>query len=337
MNNTIPYQKIDGNQSWTAPVTRERYNNDLTASEGDARIRSEQLVKRFGATTALNINYSQIMAGSIYGLVGPNGAGKSTYLRTMAGIYRPDSGLCEMDDQTIWENPAIKSRILFLPDQPSFLPHSTLLQMKRFYQGVYPHFSHQIYRELLETFGLDESAKLKTFSKGMMRQGALCLVIAAQPDLLLLDEAFDGLDPVMRRALRRILSQLVLEHNMTVVISSHNLRELEDLCDHVGVLHNGNMIIEQDLDDLKLGICRIQVAWEQALGIQDLQNMGLNIVDYKRQGSVLQLIISGDRQEITQRLRTTSPLLLEALPLTLEEIFIQTMEVNGYDIRHILG
>ena len=204
-----------------------------------------------------------------------------------------------MDGQSIWENPEIKSQILFLPDQPAFLPRTTLLDMKRFYQGIYNRFNHNVYRELLETFGLDEKTKLKTFSKGMMRQAALCLVIAAQPKLLLLDEAFDGLDPVMRRALRRILSQLILDHEMTVVISSHNLRELEDLCDYVGVLHNGNMIIEQDLDSLKLGICRIQVAWTKALDIQQLQRLGLNIVDYSRQGSVLHLIISGDRDEIT--------------------------------------
>ena len=335
MKTTIPY-KLD-NQSWTAPVTRERYNDDLTASEADARIQSRHLVKNFGKKTALNIEYSQILGSSIYGLVGPNGAGKTTYLRTLSGIYRPDAGTCEMDGQSIWENPEIKSQILFLPDQPAFLPRTTLLDMKRFYQGIYNRFNHNVYRELLETFGLDEKTKLKTFSKGMMRQAALCLVIAAQPKLLLLDEAFDGLDPVMRRALRRILSQLILDHEMTVVISSHNLRELEDLCDYVGVLHNGNMIIEQDLDSLKLGICRIQVAWTKALDIQQLQRLGLNIVDYSRQGSVLHLIISGDRDEITHTLRTTNPLLLEALPLTLEEIFLQTMEVNGYDIRHILG
>ncbi len=308
------------------------YDHPLSA---DLLISTRQLTKRFGKKLAVNIDTSRVFRGSVYGLVGPNGAGKSTYLRLLAGVYKPDSGLCQIDNEPIWEHPAAKQRILFLPDQPAFLKHASLKEMQKIYRQLYPNFNSAIYLELLQTFQLNENVPLKTFSKGMQRQAALCLVIACRPDLLLLDEAFDGLDPVMRQVLKKIIIRLVSEHNLSVVISSHNLRELEDLCDFVGLMHEGRILIEQDLDDLKLGINRVQVAWEDPTAIQELSQ--LNIVSQSRRGSIYDLVIKGRQEDIIKQIRLTTPLLLDILPLSLEEIFIQTMEVNGYDIQHIFS
>lgn len=308
----------------------------LESSDCDILVRTHNLQKRFGSKIVLDIDHNRILRGSVYGLVGPNGAGKTTFLRILAGIYQPDAGICQLDNQPIWEHPASKARILFLPDQPAFLTHSALNEMADLYRQMYPAFNIALFDELTAVFKLDRKARLKTFSKGMKRQAALCLVIAAQPDLLLLDEAFDGLDPVMRQVLKRVLAGLVADRGMSVVISSHNLRELEDFCDHLGLLHNGRILIEQELDDLKQGLCRIQVAWTEPPDEAQLRGMGLNLLEYKRHGSVIQLVASGLREDLIQTLQVTSPLLLEALPLTLEEIFIQTMEVNGYDIANII-
>lgn len=303
----------------------------------DCLIRTIDLVKSFDGKTVLNIARNQILRGSIYGLVGPNGAGKTTFLRILAGIYRPDSGICQLNDQPIWEKPSVKERILFLPDQPSFLPQANLASMRALYRVMYPRFDDALYLHLLNIFRLNEKARLKTFSKGMQRQAALTLVIAACPDLLLLDEAFDGLDPVMRQLLKRLVAGLVAEHGISVVISSHNLRELEDFCDHIGLLHNGSILVEQELDELKMGICRVQVAWTTPPGPEQLRDLGLDILDYKRRGSVIQLLVRGSYLDVSALLEKSGPVLLESIPLTLEEIFIQTLEENGYDLSNILA
>lgn len=300
-------------------------------------IQSRGLSKRFGEVYALQSIDNSIYSGSIYGLVGSNGAGKSTFLRILAGIYQQSEGICQFKGRAIYENPAVKEQIVMVPDSPDFVPQATLKEMYHFQRRMYPNFNDALFHHLGSLFQLPPDRRLKTFSKGMQRQAALQLAIATSPSLLLLDEAFDGLDPVMRQVLKRILAGEVADRNLTVIISSHNLRELEDFCDHVGLLHKGGIVFEQELDDLKLGLSRIQVAYATPKSAAEYAALGLDIMNFSTKGSVQTFVARGNRQDVLTILQAHRPLLLDVLPLTLEEIFIQTMEVSGYDINHILG
>ena len=254
-------------------------------------IKTEHVTKHFGDVVALNTLNCQVPKGSIYGLIGSNGAGKSTLLRLIAGILKPTSGRCLLDNQLIYEQPATKQRIVLVPDAPAFLPQATLRMMIRFYQGVYLNFDRKALERLQKVFPLDPNKRLSSFSKGMQRQAALTLAIASKPDVLLLDEAFDGLDPVMRQALKHILTEEVVDRELTVIISSHNLRELEDFCDHVGLLHRGGLVFEEELNDVKLGLSRIQVAFTNPVERKTLEEWGLNLLQYRVKGSVLHLVL----------------------------------------------
>lgn len=293
-----------------------------------------QLVKRFGKVTALNGLSFTIGEGSIFGLIGSNGAGKSTLLRTLAGIYRPDGGSAEIDGESTFENRRAKARLCFVPDFPYFFRQSTLKDMAKLYAGVYPNWDRETFENLCALFPLDRKARIIHMSKGMQRQAALILALSTRPDYLLLDEVFDGLDPVIRQLLKRLLAQEVGEHNTTVVIASHNLRELEDLCDHIGLLHQGGILLEQDLDNLRLGIHRIQIVFRPALPEDALS--GLDIVHLEQRGSLYNLVVRGEREAILEHLSRLNPAFVETLPLTLEEVFISEMEVAGYDIDNML-
>ncbi|MGI6546266.1 MAG: ABC transporter ATP-binding protein [Fastidiosipilaceae bacterium] len=300
-------------------------------------IETQGLSKRFGDTTALNSLNNSIFAGSIYGLVGSNGAGKSTFLRILAGIYRQTEGTCLIYGRPIYDQPDIKEKVLLVPDTPSFIPQSSLKEMRDLYARLYPNFNENLYRHLSEVFRLNPKTRLKIFSRGMQRQAELILAISTSPDLLLLDEAFDGLDPVMRQVLKRILAKEVADRGLTVIISSHNLRELEDFCDNVGLLHRGGIIFEQELDGLKLGLCKIQVAYPRRKTRADYEAMGLNLLSFQENGSIQNLVVKGNREQVTTLLEQQRPLVLDVLPLTLEEIFIQSLEVKGYDVNNILN
>lgn len=297
-------------------------------------IEAASLVKRFGTFTALDGLDARIEEGSVYGLVGPNGSGKSTLLRLACGVYQPDGGTISVDGAPIFENSAVKDRIFYLSDDLYFLPKTTVDEMAAFYQGLYSGFSREKYEYLKTLFPIQAKQKLSTFSKGMRRQAALMLALSCGTDYLLLDEAFDGLDPVIRLLVKKLMAEEIAQRNLTVVITSHNLRELEDLCDQIGLLHKGKILFQQELDTLKFGFCKVQAAYDHLV---DWEASGLVILQRQERGSYVNLLVRGSSEETLQVLQRYGPLFCEAVPLTLEEVFIGEMEAVGYDYNNILS
>lgn len=296
-------------------------------------IRAENLTKIFGGKKALDSVSVNIGDGSIYGLVGSNGSGKSTLLRLASGVYMADGGSITSDGEKIFDNPKVKSRIAYLGDTPYFMQNATIKETADFYRRLYPRFDNTLYNRLLEVFPLDYKAKISTMSKGMQRQAALINAIASSPDYLLLDEAFDGLDVVIRKALKGILVDGVTARGMTTVIASHNLRELEDLCDSVGLVHNGHMVLSDEVDKLKGNLHKVQAAFH---GVPDVTAFsGLDVIKAERSGSLLQLIVRGDEIQIMNYINRLSPVFSECIEPSLEETFMFELEVNGYDVKSI--
>ncbi len=298
-------------------------------------IDATDLTKRFDTFTALDHINLQIETGSIFGLVGSNGSGKSTLLRLLSGVYLADGGQLTVDRSPVGDHPALKAKIFYLSDTPWFIHQSNLLEMAKFYAMMYTTFCWETYEKMLQVFPISPLGKISTMSKGMQRQAALILALACQPSYLLLDEAFDGLDPVMRAALKQVLINGISQWNMTVIIASHNLRELEDLCDHVGLLHNGKVIFNSELDQLKETLQKVQVVFPQPVEAQVFDN--LKVLKATQSGSMWQLVIRGEQQEILNTLSALQPVYLEAISPTLEEIFVYELEAIGYDVHNILG
>ena len=295
----------------------------------------KDLFKSFEGVRALNGLSMEVPHQAIYGLVGPNGAGKSTLLRHITGVYRPDAGEVLVDGAPVYENPAIKARIASIPDALySFLSASTRDMMK-FYRGFYPRFDMGRYRALKEIFsGISEDTPIRRLSKGMAKQSAFWLALCCRPDLLVLDEPVDGLDPVMRRQIWSLLMGDVSEYGTTVLVSSHNLRELEDVCDHVGILSRGQVLIQRSLSDLQGNIVKMQVVFAQ----REMPRLpsDLEVLHVSQVGRIHTLIIRGTATEVTNRLAVYAPILMEALPLTLEEIFIYELGGEHYAVRQMV-
>lgn len=298
-------------------------------------IKAVDLVKEFEGKKALDSITLEIEDGSIYGLVGSNGSGKSTLLRLISGVYSAEGGKLTVDGVECFNNPIAKSQILFLGDTPYFLPKSTLKEMARFYFNMYPSFDYDTYKYLLTVFPLDENAYLSTFSKGMQRQAALILAISATPRYILLDEAFDGLDVVMRRVLANILMDGVEKRGITAVIASHNLRELEDICDHIGLIHNGKLVMNGSIEGLRGTVHKVQAAFKTVPEISVFNK--LDVLKIDKTGSVLQLVVRGNEDEIMSFINKLSPVFAECIEPTLEEMFIFELEVTGYDVKNILA
>lgn len=298
-------------------------------------IEVKELTKKFGEKKALDRVSFSIGGGSVFGLVGSNGAGKSTFLRTAAGVYRPDGGELLVDGSAPFENPAVKANVFFIPDYPYFLPQATLSDMESFFARIYPKWDHGRFEKLNKLFPVGEKARISNMSKGMQRQAALICAFSARPQYLLMDEIFDGLDPVVRQLLKRVIAEEMAESGMTVIIASHNLRELEDLCDHVGLFHKGGILFEKDLDDLKLGVSKVQAIFKPMPDMSVFEP--LDVINSEIHGSLINLVVRGSRDHILAKLNTLNPVFAEALPLTLEEVFISEMEVAGYDINNILS
>ena len=298
-------------------------------------IKVNNVVKTFDHFRALDGLTMTVEKGSIYGLVGPNGAGKSTILRHITGAYRPDSGSVLVDGQPVYENPGVKSRISIIPDELYYFNSASTRDMMKFYRGLYPNFDDKRYEALREAFPeVDETHPIRRLSKGMQKQSAFWLTLCCQPDVLVLDEPVDGLDPVMRRQVWSLLMGDVAQRGTTVLVSSHNLRELEDVCDHVGILSHGKVLLERSLTDLQDNIVKIQIVFPEG----DLPQLPkeLNVLHTTQIGRVHTLIIRGAMEEIKARLNTYSPLLMEALPLSLEEIFIYELGGEDYAVRDIV-
>ena len=297
-------------------------------------IQVSDVSKSFRGFQALEQVQMHVPQGSIYGLVGPNGAGKTTLIRHLTGIYKPDNGSILIDGEAIWENPAIKARISYIPDDPFCFLQADTLEMKRFYSGIYPNFDEEMFTRMQEFFpSIDLKRNVRRLSRGMQKQVAFWIALCCRPDLLILDEPVDGLDPVMRRQVWNIILSMVTERHTTVVVSSHNLRELEDICDHVGIMHQGKIMLERSLCDLQSNISKIQVAFQE--GMPNLPDQ-FEILHMSNIGRVYTLIVKGDPQQAREQLSSMHPILIDVLPLTLEEIFIYEMGGADYGIKDIL-
>ncbi|MCD8341468.1 MAG: ABC transporter ATP-binding protein [Clostridiales bacterium] len=299
----------------------------------------ESFTKKFGTLNALDGINLQVTEGSIFGLIGSNGAGKSTLLRAISGVYKPDDGSILIDGEAPYENAKVKQRLCFVSDYPYYSSQDTLESLARFYRRFYRNWHEEEFQQLIELFPLEPKQRIQSMSKGMQRQAALICALSTCPDYLLLDEVFDGLDPVMRQLLKRVISDHVAARDMTVLIASHNLRELEDFCDHVGLLHKGGVLIEQELESLRLGIQKAQAVFQPPLDDEMLNTLRqtLDIVKLERHGSLISFVARSTEQKVMDSLQLLHPVFCESLPLSLEEVFISEMEAAGYDIDKILS
>lgn len=297
-------------------------------------IQGKKICKSFDGFKALNEASFHVQKGAVYGLVGPNGAGKSTLLRHITGVFRQDSGQILVDGEEVYENPAVKSKIAYIPDDMFYFRQSNIVDMKNYYKGIYPKFDDELFEKLFECFpSIDKKKNIRRMSKGMQKQTAFLLAIAMRPEILILDEPVDGLDPVMRRQIWSIILNAVSEEEMTVMVSSHNLRELEDVCDHVGIMNKGSIIIERSLSELQSSVSKVQIAFS---GEVPSLTGELNIMNHTSMGKVQTLIIKGNQQEIKDKLKSYNPILMDMLPLTLEEIFIYELGGEDYGVKDII-
>ena len=288
----------------------------------------KNVTKKFGAFTALDDLSMTVPKGAVYGLVGPNGAGKSTAIRCAIGVYRPDSGTVTLEGAPVFENPAAKARMGTIADEIFYFPSASLEEMRRYYRGIYPKFDDGLFDQLQDIFRLPRKGQIRRFSKGMQKQAAFHLTLCTHPDMLVLDEPVDGLDPVMRRQVMSLVLSAVASHGTTVLISSHNLRELEDVCDHVGIMDHGKMLLERNLSEMQGNIVKLQISGETP--------PGLNILHESSSGRLKTLILRGNAQEITQCVQAANPAFFDILPLSLEEIFIYELGGADYGVKEIL-
>lgn len=298
-------------------------------------IEAVNVTKSFGDIVAVDDVTLSIESGKVFGLIGTNGAGKSTFLRMIAGVLKPDSGTIEIDGRPVFENPACKEEFFYISDEAYFFLNATADEMERFYEMCYPTYSRERYEDLMGRFELDRRRKISTFSKGMKKQLSVILGLASNTRYMLCDETFDGLDPVMRQGVKSLFAQDMADREFTPVIASHNLRELEDICDTVGLLYKGGMLLSEDLDDIKVDIHKVQVVFPNDYDPSELLGR-LRILEQEKRGSLYTIIARGKQDELNGTLMEGSPVFIEALPLSLEEIFITSTGVEGYDIKKII-
>ena len=296
-------------------------------------IEVRDVVKKFDGFAALDGASLSVPTGSVYGLVGPNGAGKSTIIRHLTGIYRQDSGTVAIGGESVWENADLKSRIAAIPDDWYYFNQASIRDMMRFYRGFYPNFSMERYEKLKEVFSIDEKKTIRRLSKGMQKQVAFWMALSCMPDYLILDEPVDGLDPVMRRQVWSLMMGDVSERGTTVLVSSHNLRELEDVCDHVGIMDHGKVLLERSLAQLQDNMVKLQVVFQD--GVTEVPPE-LPVLHASKVGRIHTLIMRMNAEEATARLSTYNPMLFDAVPLTLEEIFIYELGGADYAVKNIV-
>ncbi|MBQ3192175.1 MAG: ABC transporter ATP-binding protein [Oscillospiraceae bacterium] len=288
----------------------------------------KNVTKTFGEFKALDGLTLTVPKGSVYGLVGPNGAGKSTAIRHMTGVYRQDGGSVLLNGQNVYENPAVKATIGYIPDEIFYYPAATLEDMRKFYRGLYPKFDDALFERLYDVFQLPKKNPLRRYSKGMQKQAAFHLALCTRPEMLILDEPVDGLDPVMRRQVMSLILSDVAEHGTTVLISSHNLRELEDVCDHVGIMDRGKMLLEKSLADMQGATHKLQIVGEPPAGLEILHETS--------SGRMKTLIVRGTAWDISSRVAAAKPVYFDVLPLSLEEIFIYELGGVNYAVKDII-
>lgn len=297
-------------------------------------IKVKSVSKSFDGFKALDALTLTVPKGSVYGLVGSNGAGKTTVIKHLCGIYRQDSGIITIDGKNAYENAEIKSRLCYIPDDLYFFPTYSIRDMADFYRGIYPAWNEERFEKLGEIFKIDRSRKIRRLSKGMQKQVSFWLGISTMPDIMILDEPVDGLDPVMRKSVWQLMLADVAERGMTVLVSSHNLRELEDVCDHVGIMHRGRVVLEKSLDDVKGNIHKLQLAFSGEIPSELLDKM--QVLHRESFGSVSILIVRGSSQPLRELVSGYQPLVFDILPLTLEEVFIYELGGKGYELENII-
>lgn len=297
-------------------------------------IQATHLTKRFDDFTALNDITCTIPQGCVYGMVGSNGAGKSTFLRLITGVYKGDTGSVLIDGAPVYENPDVKANMAYVPDELFFLPGANMSRMARLYRSMYDTFDQKRFDFLTKTFGLDPNKALNTFSKGMRRQASIILAISARPKYIFFDETFDGLDPVMRNLVKSLICDDVIERQATAIITSHSLRELEDICDQLALLHKGGLVLESDIQHLKTSLFKIQIAFADEYDKSSFSD--IDMLHFSKKGSVANMIVRGDREQTVWKLQAMQPLVLDVLPLTLEEVFTYEMEALGYAFSDVL-
>ncbi|MBQ8748645.1 MAG: ABC transporter ATP-binding protein [Oscillospiraceae bacterium] len=288
----------------------------------------QNVTKTFGDFTALSDLSMHVPQGAVYGLVGPNGAGKSTAIRILTGVYRPDCGETTLQGQKIYENPAAKARICYIPDEIFYFPSASLEEMRKYYKGFYPKFDDELFDRLYDVFQLPKKSPMRRFSKGMQKQAAFHLSICTRPDVLILDEPVDGLDPVMRRQVWSLILSDVAQRETTVLISSHNLRELEDICDHVGIMDKGQMLLEKSLASMQGNTVKLQMVGSAP--------EGLEVLHESMSGRLNTLVVRGTPEEVQAKVSACNPTYFDILPLSLEEIFIYELGGVNYEVKNIL-
>jgi len=297
-------------------------------------IEAKNLSKSFEDIKALDNISATIRDGNVFGLIGTNGAGKSTFLKILAGILKPESGEILIDNESVFENINAKEKFFYISDEQYFFANTNAKEMMKFYSSVYKNFDTDKCEKLLAALDLGINRKINTFSKGMKKQLCIALGVASNTKYLLCDETFDGLDPVVRQAVKSLLAECIEDRGLTPIIASHNLRELEDICDHVGLLHKGGILFSKDIDDMKLSIHKIQLIFPEHISLEDIKN--IDILHSRKLGSVYTLIVRGEKEEVEQKLKEYNLDFFEIIPLSLEEIFISETEVKGYDIKKLV-
>lgn len=298
-------------------------------------IEFKNIVKRFGDIQAVDNVSASIEEGHVFGLIGTNGAGKSTLMRLAAGVLAADQGSVSVDGEPVYDNPVAKGKVFYISDDQYFFKNGTPKDMLHLYQTYYPDFNRKKWQELMEKFGLSQERKVNTFSKGMKKQLSILCGVCANTRYLLCDETFDGLDPVMRQAVKALFVKEIEERGLTPVIASHNLRELEDICETVGLLHRGGILFERELDEMKLNIHKIQCVIKEE-GMLDRIREHMEVLTMENRGSLYTFTVRGKRSLVDEFMEQLSPVFYELLPLSLEEIFISETEVKGYDVKTLL-
>lgn len=298
------------------------------------KISVRNIDKSFGGKKAINKVNLDITPGMLHGLLGSNGAGKTTFMKTLMGIYRPDNGEVLFGEKSVYENPEIKSEVIFIQDIPFFFASATLNKMAEFYRGIYPRWSEKRFKQLVRHFKLNPTQKLNSLSKGMRRQASFILAISSRPKVMLLDEPFDGLDPIIRQQVKNLILQDIASHDMTVIASSHNLREMEDICDSVSILHHGELLFNRNLSEIKGSHCKLQIAFNKLPEAEFFDD--IDAVHKTVKGRIITCIIKGDIFDVEKKVTKYNPLMYDILPLTLEEIFTYEMGEKGYEISNII-
>lgn len=293
------------------------------------------VTKKFGDFTAIQDLNFKVSDGSIYGLIGYNGAGKTTLLKTITGVYKPDGGEVRLDGENAFDNAKMKQHMFYVPDDIYFTPYANMEKMAKFYNGFYPDFSFDTFRKLSEVFGLDTKARINGFSKGMQRQAEIVLGISTKPDFILFDETFDGLDPAKRALIKNLLNEYMAETNASVIVSSHDLHELEGLCDHFGLINGKKLVLDSSIKELSEGRAKFRIVFKDDVTEEDIKSIGIDVKSFKRDGRIIVITVKGSEKETAAKLNTLSPIMVEPMPLSLEEVFLDEMEGTNYDFSKI--